>query len=124
TTPSEKLFAVALPRPLTPMQMAVSLKLATLDQNTLPPAGDALEKRLAALEKSAEGLALQFPQPGDNFQVGVSEAMLFTNNQATQKDLVEGTGLLAARLKTEPDLAKRADLAVRAILCRPARPEE
>lgn len=120
----EQLFAVAQARPLTPMQMATALKLTTSDQATLPAENDAREKRLEALEKTGERLASLFPQPGDGFQVSVSEAMLFANNQGLQKELLEGPGTLAARLKAEPDLAKRADLAVRAILCRPANADE
>jgi hypothetical protein len=122
--PPEELFAVAQVRPLTPAQMATALKLATTDQSVLPTAMDDLEKRLAALEKSAEVWTSFFPQPADNFQVGVSEAMLFANNQSLQKGLLEGDDSLAAKLATEPDAARRADLAVRAILCRPARPDE
>jgi hypothetical protein len=122
--PPENLFAVAQVRPLTPMQMATGLKLTTTNQATLPADREALEKRLTALEKSAENLASLFPQPGENFQVGVAEAMLFANNQGLQKELLEGNGTLAARLKGEADLAHRADLAITAILCRPARPEE
>jgi hypothetical protein len=122
--PPEELFAVAQVRPLTPAQMSMALKLATTDQAALPAAGDDLEKRLAALEKSAEAWASFFPQPADNFQVGVSEAMLFANNVSLQKGLLEGNDSLAAQLAAEPDLARRADLAVRAILCRPARPDE
>jgi len=77
-----------------------------------------------ALEKSAEGLARHFPQPGENFQVGVSEAMLFANNEALLKDLLEGTGTLAKRLAGEPDAAKRIELATRVVLSRPAAPAE
>jgi hypothetical protein len=122
--PPEELFAVAQARALTPMQMATSLKLATSDQASLPSEKDALDKRLAALEKSAESWATFFPQPGDNFQVGVGEALLFANNQNLQKELLERSDSLAVKLKAEPDLARRADLAVRAVLCRPGRVDE
>jgi hypothetical protein len=122
--PAEELFAVAQSRPLAPMQMAVSLKLATADPTTLPIDKVALEKRLEDLEKSAQSLAAFFPQPGDNFQVGVGEAMLFANNQTLQKELFEGPATLASRLATEADLVRRADLAVRSVLSRGATPEE
>jgi hypothetical protein len=111
-------------QPLTPMQMAVSLKIATTDPGTLPADPETLEKKLGELEKSAKSLANFFPQPGDNFQVGVSEALAFANNEAMQKELLEGSNSLAARLKTESDPARRADLALRTILCRQPRPEE
>ncbi len=122
--PQEKYFAVARVRPLTPMQMAVSLHLATTDQQSLASNAAELEKRLDSLETNAEGLARHFPQPGDNFQVSVSEAMTFANNESLQKDLLDGTGNLTKKLLQESDPAKRAELAIRNVLCRPARGEE
>jgi hypothetical protein len=65
-----------------------------------------------------------FPQPGNNFQVGVAEAMLFANNEALQRSLLEGGGTLTERMTQEPDLTKRADLAVRTVLSRPGRQDE
>jgi hypothetical protein len=124
TPPPDKLFAAARARPLTPLQLAVSLRLAATDPQALPRDTADLEKRLEALERGAEGLAGFFPQPGENFQVGVGEAMLFANNERLQKELLEGSGTLAARLKELPDLDNRADLAVRTVLGRPAAPEE
>jgi hypothetical protein len=119
--PEDKLFAVAQVRPLTPMQLAVSLRVAAADPKTLGK--DA--KKLEALEKSAVRLASLFPQPGDNFQVGASEALLFANNEGLQRELLaDAPGSLVNRLKQVPDLDKRADLAVRSVLSRPARPEE
>lgn len=119
--PDERLFAVASVRPLAPMQLATSLKIAAADPKTLTPD---VEKKTEAAEKSAGGIANLFAQPNDNFQVGVAEAMLFANNEALQKSLLEGSTSLAERMKLEPDLAKRAELAVRTVLSRPARPDE
>jgi hypothetical protein len=122
--PPDKLFAVAKSRPLTPMQLAMSLRLASSDPQSFPGEPGELEKRLETLERNAERLADLFPQPGDNFQVGVSEAMLFANNASLLKELLEGTGTLPARLLTLPSLEARADLAVRAVLGRTAQPDE
>jgi hypothetical protein len=122
--PDERLFALANVRPLAPMQMATSLKLVTTDPQTLPADRKKLDDRLDAIEKTASGLANLFAQPTDNFQVGVAEAMLFANNDALQKSLLEGAATLTARLKQEPDLTKRADLAIRTVLSRPARSDE
>lgn len=83
-----------------------------------------MEPRLESLEKEAARFAAFFPQPGDNFQVGVSEAMLFANNQGFQKDLLEGPSRLSARLRQIPDLNQKAELAIRAVLSRPGRPDE
>lgn len=120
--PQDRYFAVAQARPLTPMQMAASLKLASLDPTTWTT-GD-LETKMAEMEKSAGRFADLFPQPGDNFQVGVSEAMLFANNQGFQKDILEGPGTLFSRLQQIAAPNQKADLAVRTILSRPARPED
>lgn len=122
--PPEKLFAVAQVRALTPAQMAAALKIATTDPQALPTEKVQLEKRLEALENSAAGLAKHFPQPGDHFQIGASEALLFANNEALQRELFEGSSTLVNRLKGIADPAQRADLAVRVVLCRPARPDE
>ncbi len=123
-TPPEKLFAVAQVRALTPMQMAVALKIATADPTFWSTENDHLEQLNWLFGPISERLATFFPQPGENFQVSVGEAMLFANNVSLQKELLEGKGTLAARLKQEPDLGKRADLAVRTVLCRAGRPEE
>jgi hypothetical protein len=122
--PDERLFAVTNVRPLAPMQLATSLKLATADPQSMPADRKKLEERIEALERSASGQANLFAQPGENFQVGVAEAMLFANNEALQRSLLEGGGTLTDRMKQEPDLAKRADLAVRTVLSRPARQDE
>jgi hypothetical protein len=115
--PMDKLFAVAPARPLTPMQLAMSLRLATTDPQSLPADRAELEKRLEASERTAEGMANLFPRPADNFQVGVSEAMLFANNENLQKELFAGGGLVGKLLQL-PELEKRADLAVRTVLGR------
>ena len=43
---------------------------------------------------------------------------------ADEASLLEGAGTLTTRLRQEPDLTKRADLAIRTVLSRPARPDE
>jgi hypothetical protein len=121
--PPPSLFAVARVRPLTPMQLAVSLRLAVSDPQALKP--EEFDKRLQGLEASASGLARRFDQPGDDFQVGVSEALLFSNGAAIEKDLLaEGGDRLLNRLKKLNNKEEAIDLAVRAVLCRPPREEE
>jgi hypothetical protein len=106
------------------MQMAVSLKVAATDPESLPADRTALEKQLEAVEKAADRMAGLYAQPNEKFQVGVSEALLFANNESLQKELLEGAKALPARLKALADLDQRAELAVRTVLGRPARPEE
>ena len=50
--------------------------------------------------------------------------MLFANNEALQNSLLDGPSNLPAILVKEADMTKRADLAVRIVLGRPARAEE
>lgn len=121
--PEAKSFAVAQVRPLSPMQMAVSLKVATMDQQ-LPTDAKQVEQRFAEMAKNAERLAGFFPQPGPNFQVGVGEALLFANNEAMMRELLSGPKNVVARLQAEPDLARRVALAIQTVFCRPARPDE
>jgi hypothetical protein len=124
--PPPSLFAVARVRPLTPVQLAVSLRLAVADPQTLPPLfkPEEFDKRLQSLEANAASLARFFEQPGDDFQVGVSEALLFSNGAAIEKEvLADGGDRLLGRLKQLKE-EEAIDLAVRTVLCRPPREEE
>ena len=122
--PQDRFFAVAQTRALTPMQMAVSLRLASSSQSALSRDPAASAKALESIERGAAGLAALFPRPGDNFQVGVGEAMLFANNEALQKQLFAGDDTLVARMLKVPTPEQRAELAVRSVLSRPALPDE
>lgn len=123
--PPPRLFAVAQIRPLTPTQLATSLILATADPEALPTQPSEVEKRLEEIEKNAAALAGLFAPPTENFQVGVGEALLFSNNgQLEQTLLADGSGRLVTRLAGLKEPAQQADLAVRTVLSRPPRPEE
>jgi hypothetical protein len=124
--PAPSLFAVGRLKPLTPMQMATSLRVATADPQTFENAKpDDLEKRIEGLENSARGFASLFAQPTDDFQIGVNEALLFSNNDKIVREfLADGNDKLLGRVKTVPDNAKAIDLIVRSVLCRPATAEE
>jgi len=126
TVPAPSLFAVARLKPLTPGQMATSLKIATTDpaqfENVKP---EELEKRLESLENNARGLASSFAQPTDDFQIGVNEALLFSNSDRIIKDLlVEGNDRLLTKAKSQADPAKAVELIVRTVLSRPATSDE
>jgi hypothetical protein len=125
--PASNLFAMANVRPLTPMQLATSLRLATTDPASLARDVERadFEKRLEGIEASARGLAALLDQPGENFQVGVSEALLFSNNERIMKDYLADDGdRLAARLKQTKDPVELIGTAVRAVLSRPATKDE
>ena len=123
--PQDKFFAVAQIRALTPMQMAVSLRLAATEPEKIPRSGPEVEKFIDNLERSAARLSALFVQPTDNFQVGVDEAMLFANNENLLKEVLgDVPGSLVARLKQIGEPEKRAELAVRSVLSRPVQAEE
>jgi hypothetical protein len=123
--PEAKYFAVAQVRPLAPMPLATSLRLAAANPDKLPRAQAELEKAIDNLERRAAGLTGQFVQPGDNFQVGVAEALLFANNEGFLRDVLgDGSDSLIYRLKQVPEADRRVSLAVRSVLSRAARPDE
>lgn len=124
--PKDSLFAVAKLRALTPMQMAMSLRVATADPISFPDSqAPDFEKRLEALESSARGFANQFEQPGEDFQIGVAEALLFSNNDRLMKDLLaDGNDRLMGRLKQIQDRNEKIATAVQCVLSRPIRDAE
>ncbi len=114
-------------RPLTPSQLATSLKLATLDPASLPAdfLSDPFEKRMAAVEDSARSLAKSFATSSGDTQIGVAEALFFSNGKRVSSDLLaEGAGRLVERLKQTAAPAELIDLAVRSVLSRPADDDE
>ncbi len=104
--PSSKLFAVARLKPLTPLQLATSLKIAATDPavfEKLKP--EEIEKRIEQIERSARGFASNIAQPTDNFQIGVGEALLFSNGDRVLKEFLSeggGTSLGRAKAMKEP----------------------
>jgi len=125
--PRPNLFAVARVRPLTPMQLATALRLATADPSSLPASlkPDEFEKRIEQMESSARGFARDFEQPGDDFQVSVIEALLFSNSDRIQRDLLaDGGDRLIGRLKQIKDTKVLVDVAVRNVLSRASTQEE
>jgi hypothetical protein len=125
--PSPRFFAVARTRALTPMQMAMSLRMATTDPLSLPETlkPEELEKKLEGLEQSARGFASQIEQPGEDFQIGAGEALLFSNNQRVMAEfLSENTDRLVGRMKQTKEPKEAIEFAVRSTLCRPPTDEE
>jgi hypothetical protein len=124
--PSPALLAVGRLKPLTPMQLATSLKIATADPMTFEAAKPGeLEKRIEGLESAARGFAPQFAQPTDDFQIGVNEALLFSNSDKVAREFLgDGNDKLLGRVKAESDRGKAIDLIVRSVLCRPATADE
>ncbi len=127
-SPRPSVFAVALVRPLSPMQMACSLRLATTDPAALPAAtGSAeFEKKIESLETGARSLATAFATSSSgDVQIGVSEALFFSNGKRAATDLLaESDGRLVKRLKQTADSAELIKLAFLTTLSRPPDDDE
>jgi hypothetical protein len=125
--PKPAQFAVARVRPLRPMQLAVALRVATAAPGAFPASlkADEFDRRLQGIEGAARGMANLFEQPGEDFQVSVGEALLFSNGDRIQKELLtDGNDRLVGRLKNIKDAKELAATAVQAVLSRPAGAEE
>ena len=103
--PARSLFAVANVRTLTPRQYATSLRIASRSASYwASEKAEDIQQRLVAEEKSAEGLASKFEEPGEDFQVSVGEALMFNNNADIQNQLLADDGsMLVGQLKALED---------------------
>jgi hypothetical protein len=116
--PDASTFAVAQLKPLTPIQLATSLKIASADPRQFDGKADDIEKKLEQMESAARGFASSIAVPTDHFQIGVSEALLFSNSDKVLKEfLTDGNGTLLGRVKADKDAHT---LLVQTTLCRPA----
>ena len=125
--PHPQLYAVGMTRVLSPRQYSLALLVASRNSPSFPE--DVLSpdwaKRRLDLENHSQHLANQLEVPSDNFQVGVSEALFFANNQHVQNDLLnEGGDRLAGVLKTIPDRQEQLKLAFWTVYTRHPEPEE
>lgn len=125
--PAPDLFAVAAVRPLTPLQYAVSLRLAGSSPARFPGdlSGEEAAARIESLEAGARGLANRFEQPGEDFQVSVTEALLLSNSEQVTSELLRDAGdTLVGTLKAMPDPQAAVELAVWNVLSRPPDEDE
>ena len=113
--PEARLFAVAKLRPLTPMQLATSLKIARTDPASLDgKKPEEFEKAVEQFESQARSLAALIAQPTDNFQVGVGEALLFSNGDRVMKEyLTDEPGSLLGKVKAITDAREAIALLVK-----------
>jgi hypothetical protein len=124
--PDPKLFAVAKLKPLTPMQLATSLKIAATDPaNYENKKADDFEKMMEQTEGSARGFASLVVIPTENFQIGVGEALLFSNGDRVMKEfLTDGGGTVLGRIKTMKDDKAAITLLVKTAFNRPPTDDE
>ncbi len=125
--PRPSLFAVAVVRPLSPLQLACSLRLAASDPASLSaelkPAE--LDRKVEVLADASRPMAASLGSSGGDGQIGVAEALFFSNGRRISQELLaEGDGRLVARLLKVADAAEQVDLAVRNVLSRPPDAEE
>lgn len=126
--PEPKHFAVANVRPLSPMQYATSLWIATRSsaesarQMARPEAWGGHRRNL---EGQAYGFAQQLELPGENFQVSVSEALNFSNGPYVQNEfLKDSNDRLIGELKAMTDRPVLIQHAYLSVLSRPAEQDE
>lgn len=125
--PHEQLYAVAVTRPMKPRQYSLALLFASRNAKNLPE--DTLSadwsNRRKDLENHSQHLAQQLEVPAESFQVGVSEALYFNNNQHVQNDLLnEGGDRLVGLLKTIPDRNEQLKVAFWTAFTRDPEPDE
>jgi hypothetical protein len=125
--PLSSLFAVAAARPLKPQQYAMALRMASLSPDALPAdmKPQDFSDRIASLERAASGLAAQIEMPGEDFQISVDEALLFSNSDQFARDYLRDAGdSLVGKLKTIDDPEEFVQTAYWSVLSRPADEEE
>jgi hypothetical protein len=120
--PSQNYFAIANLRPLTPMQYARSLSLATADPQNFE--GDiSREERQKRITGAANpNNSNQFEQPGENFQISADEALFFSNSDRVVNSYLNAG--LFRRLKDIEDDKRFIEAAVWSIYSRPSTDEE
>ncbi|CAN5279718.1 hypothetical protein BH23VER1_BH23VER1_00600 [soil metagenome] len=121
--PAADLYAVAAPRPLTPRQYGVSLKLATEGPDRFPtdPESQEFRDKVGHFERG-DGLAGWFDYPGTDFQFGVGEALRLSNDEQVIRDLLSNG--LVRELAEADDPDAQIEMAYWAILSRPPAPDE
>ena len=114
-----------LVRPLTPMQLATSLRLATTDPTSLRPTchADAIRETDRGRRGKRPGARRVVRQPGGDSQIGVAEALLFSNGKKiAQRSLGRRAATAWSAASSRRRTAELIDLAVRNVLSR--RPDD
>jgi hypothetical protein len=124
--PDPKLFAVARLKPMTPLQLTTSLKIAATDPATFEgKKTEEFEKAIEQIENAGRGFAGLIAQPTDNFQIGVGEALLFSNgNRVLTEMLTDGGGTILGKLKTIKDPKEAVEVLIKTAYGRAATAEE
>ena len=116
-----ELFAVAVPRALTPRQLTASLGVAVQCSESSPAEADPDQwrQRRESLERAFDSLRSRLEIPEANFQVGTDEALLFSNSESFERDLLrDANGHLVGRLKAIDEFDEVIETAYLAVLSR------
>ena len=119
--PAPELYAVAVPRPLTPRQLSLALIIASSDPARLPGLDKPADwnERREQWELQADGLARRLEIPDDGFQVAADEALFFSNASQFENDFLRDSGdRLIGSLKTVEDAQRAISIAFAATLTR------
>ncbi len=123
--PDAEWFAVANTQPLSRYQYAHSLKLASMNPDQFSP--DHAEQRAEQLKRlyAENSFAAELDQPIHDFQVSTTEALLFSNSDRINKDLLsENKNTLVGKLNSLENDQQRIELACWTILSRPPDEQE
>jgi Protein of unknown function (DUF1549)/Protein of unknown function (DUF1553) len=120
--PDPRLFGVASPRALSPIQLAASIWVATADPTGLPDPNDLA--KVEPLAERARGLAQAIAKPGEDYQIGAAEALMISNGTKLDEPLGDGADRLVGRLVKITDRKEMIEVAVRNVLSRPVDEEE
>lgn len=125
--PDPRLFAVAVPRALTPEQYGISLVVATTAPHFVEQArarGD-WPALLDKIVKESQSWAAYFERQPENFQTGMDEVLLLSNNDRVQSQLLgESEDRLVKELGALQNPAEIVHRAVWNVLGRAPRPLE
>ncbi len=125
--PAPELYAVAVPRPLSPWQLSLSLLVASRNPETLPGLDkpDDWEQQRQQFESQANGMARRLEIPDDGFQVSAEEALFFNNSAQVENDYLRDSGnRLVGYLKTIEDPESLIHAAFVTVLTRPPSDQE
>ena len=125
--PAPEFFAVGQVRPLSPHQYAASLRIATADPELWGKLPDETTRmqRANSLAASSRGWAASFAPLTDNFQVGVGESLLLTNDARIASEFLSDAGdRLVGRMKQLKTPAEQASVGVSTVLGRSAHVDE
>ena len=123
--PDAEWFAVANTKPLSRYQYGHSLQLASMNPDQFNLDDETKLNEQLNRVYQANGFASQLDQPVHEFQVSTAEALLFSNSDRVNKELLnESDSTLVGKLKSLENDSQRVELACWSILSRPPDDEE